>query len=241
VKASIIVCLLSGGIDSTVAAMQACRTGGASIYFLTIFYGQGAEQAERVHAPRVADWMMERYPNAREHFIMEIGGRARVSKDADAIAGSSWSEGFVGWRSPRKGWEKAGYPSTRDEVFTLIAAAGAEARLRDNPDAKSAEVIIATNADDLRNFPDLEASNFTAHLQHILDGKVMPQEGRPVTVSMPLINLTKAEVVALGKKLGAPLELTWSCYFGEPDKPCGECDQCKWRAAAFEDAGAVDV
>ncbi len=172
---------------------------------------------------------------------MEIGGRARVSKDADEGGQTSWSDGFVGWRSPRKGWEKAGYPSTRDEVFTLIAAAGAEARLRDNPGATSAEVMIATNADDLQNFPDLEASNFLCHLQQILDGKVMPQEGRPVRVSMPLIDLTKAEVVALGKEIGAPLELTWSCYFGEPDKPCGECDQCKWRAAAFAEAGIEDL
>jgi 7-cyano-7-deazaguanine synthase len=238
---NIIVCLLSGGIDSTVAATQACRVSDGQVYFLTIFYGQGAEKAERVHAPRVADWFLDRFPNAREHFVMDIGGRSRANKGAGEGSQSSWSQGFVGWRSPRKGWEKAGYPSTRDEVFTLIAAAGAEARLRDNPDATSAEVIIATNADDLQNFPDLEASNFLGHLQQILDGKVMPQEGRPVRISMPLIDLTKAEVVALGKEIGAPLELTWSCYFGEPDKPCGECDQCKWRAAAFEDAGAVDV
>lgn len=234
------VCLLSGGIDSTVAALNACKNMAGPIFLLTIFYGQGAEAAERVHAPKIADWLMERFPNVREHFIMEIGGHARVRRDSDDIEGPSWSEGFVGWRSPRKGWEKAGYPSTRDEVFTLIAAAGAEARLRDNPDATSADVIIATNADDLQHFPDLEASNFTAHLQHILDGKVMPQEGRPVRVSMPLINLTKAEVVALGREIGAPLELTWSCYFGEPDKPCGDCDQCKWREAAFAEAGIDD-
>jgi 7-cyano-7-deazaguanine synthase len=47
-------------------------------------------------------------------------------------------------------------------------------------------------------------------------------------------------VIERGKAVGAPLHLTWSCYFGEPGAPCGSCDQCGWRNAAFRAAGIED-
>ena len=235
---TVTVCLLSGGIDSTVSATIAARDASRSVYLLSIFYGQGAERSERLHTALVADWLMSRYENVREHFILEIGSCARVSKDGPGT--STWSTGFVGWRSPRRGWEMAGYPSTRDETFTLMAAAGVEARLRDDPDATGGEVVLSTNADDIANFPDLDVSNFVIRLQGILDGKHMPSSGKPIKVRLPLATLTKAEVLREGKIAGAPLHLTWSCYFGEPDNPCRSCDQCRWRERAFSDAGLQD-
>jgi 7-cyano-7-deazaguanine synthase len=232
------VCLLSGGIDSTVAATLAAKEVDSHVYLLSIFYGQGAHKAERLHAALVADRLMTNFPNVLEHFTMEIGGSVRKSKDS--CGHETWTEGFVGWRSPSGGWEQSGYPSTRDEVFTLIAAAGAEARLRDTADAVRAEVVLATNNDDLGNFGDLKPSNFLEHLQEILNGKLMPSRGKPIAIKLPLINCSKSAVVALAREIGAPLELTWSCYFGEPGNPCRNCDQCRWRADAFQAVGIED-
>jgi 7-cyano-7-deazaguanine synthase len=232
------ICLLSGGIDSMVASTLAANEVNSLVYLLSIFYGQGAERAERMHATLVADKLMATFPNVLEHFTLEIVGSVR--KSTVSRGPEAWTEGFVGWRSPRAGWEQSGYPSTRDEVFSLIAAAGAEARLRDTPDAVRAEVVLATNRDDLGNFGDLKPSNFLEHLQEILNGKLMPSRGKPIEIKLPLIDFTKSAVVALAREIGAPLELTWSCYFGEPGHPCGNCDQCRWRADAFRSVGIED-
>jgi 7-cyano-7-deazaguanine synthase len=51
--------------------------------------------------------------------------------------------------------------------------------------------------------------------------------------------MSKAEIVRYGMALGAPLELTWSCYAGG-ERPCGVCDSCQLRAAGFAAAGLAD-
>jgi 7-cyano-7-deazaguanine synthase in queuosine biosynthesis len=64
-------------------------------------------------------------------------------------------------------------------------------------------------------------------------------EGRPLEIRTPLIHCAKAEIVRLGVELGAPLELTWSCYRGQA-RPCLSCDACTLRAKGFADAGLAD-
>lgn len=242
----IVVVLLSGGIDSTVAATIKAREADNLVHLLSIFYGQGAEEAERSQSRLVGDWLLSTFDNVVEHFEIFIGGNTRASKSKLRRIGSSMDlrtvslGGFVGWRQPAQGWPLAGYPSTRDEVFALIAAAGAEARLRDFEFAREAEVVLATNKDDIDNFPDIRAENYLLKLNSILAEKLIPQTGRPLKIDLPLIDLTKEQVVRAGKAVGAPLHLTWSCYFGEPESPCGSCDQCRWRSAAFRAAGIED-
>ncbi len=55
----------------------------------------------------------------------------------------------------------------------------------------------------------------------------------------PLIRMRKAEIVTCGLELGAPFDLTWSCYSRE-DRACGVCDSCVLRRRAFREVGAVD-
>ncbi|MFA6548737.1 MAG: 7-cyano-7-deazaguanine synthase, partial [Candidatus Margulisiibacteriota bacterium] len=57
-------------------------------------------------------------------------------------------------------------------------------------------------------------------------------KARGIKVITPLINMTKAQIVKLGHKLGAPLEDTWSCYVGDKE-PCGVCDSCRLRHKGF--------
>jgi 7-cyano-7-deazaguanine synthase len=51
--------------------------------------------------------------------------------------------------------------------------------------------------------------------------------------------MSKAEIIKLAVKLGVPLKLTWSCYYGG-ERPCGKCDSCKLRSKGFEEAGLKD-
>ncbi|MBM4020556.1 MAG: 7-cyano-7-deazaguanine synthase, partial [Planctomycetes bacterium] len=60
-----------------------------------------------------------------------------------------------------------------------------------------------------------------------------------ITVETPLIALRKVDVVRLGLALGAPFELTWSCYQAE-GSPCRNCASCCRREEAFREAGAAD-
>ncbi|MDP9071614.1 MAG: 7-cyano-7-deazaguanine synthase, partial [Actinomycetota bacterium] len=58
-------------------------------------------------------------------------------------------------------------------------------------------------------------------------------------IHTPLVDLTKAAIVRRGVELGAPLELTWSCYRAGP-QPCRRCDACVLRARGFAEAGVED-
>ena len=63
--------------------------------------------------------------------------------------------------------------------------------------------------------------------------------GKKIEIKVPLLNKTKAEIVELGKSLGVPFELTWSCYKGG-EYPCLRCDACRLRARGFKKAGLID-
>ena len=64
-------------------------------------------------------------------------------------------------------------------------------------------------------------------------------EGRPIRIEAPILRMSKAEIVKLGKTLKAPLHLTWSCYQGK-EKACGRCDSCLLRLKGFKEAGHQD-
>ena len=72
-----------------------------------------------------------------------------------------------------------------------------------------------------------------------LGSKLWTEYEVPINIETPIIDLSKAEIVALGMKLGAPLEYTWSCYEGG-EIPCGSCDSCLLRAKGFAEAGVPD-
>lgn len=214
------VVLLSGGLDSCVAATMKAQEPGTQVHLLSIWYGQGGF-AEVVAAERMADKLYDEYSNVVEHTQLFIGGRTRLHRDkgidvrdgnyeklngidkiglrfktsieegslkrtkgyrqvrdlisylteddkakdclAELVLGSLVNmQGFVGWRSPQKGYASYGlpngYPSTRDEAFTLLGVAGVEAKLLEYPKTEYGEVVLSTNRDDLENFPDIELS-----------------------------------------------------------------------------------
>jgi 7-cyano-7-deazaguanine synthase len=215
------VVLLSGGLDSCVCAALAHRQRGEGQNELTtVAFDYG--QRHRVELERAAA-IAARY--RAEHLV--------VSLDASAWGGSALTDPAIEVPEPAT---VVGIPVTyvpaRNLIFLSIAAGVAEARGLD-------QIWIGVNALDYSGYPDCRPE-FVASFQTTASLALKRGvEGNPVIVRMPLVDLTKAAIIRLGMEVGAPLELTWSCYRGGAE-PCGNCDSCHLRAKGFAEAGLAD-
>ena len=149
--------------------------------------------------------------------------------------------------------EKIGYgvPITyvpmRNTIFVSLATAYLESRVlhaieMEEVDASSvtASVYMAPNALDYSGYPDCRPQFYEAMKGALnLGSKLWTEYAVSINVETPIIDLSKAEIVALGIKLRAPLEYTWSCYEGR-ETPCGSCDSCVLRAKGFSEVGVPD-
>ena len=97
------------------------------------------------------------------------------------------------------------------------------------------QIYIGAVEQDSSGYPDCRPAYYEAFNQVI---KLGTKDGR-IEIVTPLIHLRKSGIVRLGLELGAPFDLTWSCYSRE-DSACGVCDSCVLRLRAFEDAGSAD-
>jgi 7-cyano-7-deazaguanine synthase len=211
--------LLSGGLDSTVciALADRAREDGA-LLALSFDYGQ-RHRHEIDHAAGVAGHYRA------EHLIVQLdtsawGGSALTDDSIDIPAGGT--EGGI----------PATYVPARNSIFLAVALGVAEARQLDS-------VWIGVNAIDYSGYPDCRPEFIEAFRAVAATGQKRGVEGNPIQIAAPLIELTKAAIVRLGKELDAPLHLTWSCYRGG-DRPCGTCDACLLRARGFAEAGVDD-
>lgn len=215
------VVLLSGGLDST-TALYAARRDGYEPVCLSIHYGQLHER-ELASAKKIAASLR------LEHWIVPIslpwGGSALTDSQITLPKGRNEKE--------MSGEIPVTYVPARNSIFLSLAASLAE--------TKGAEAIyFGANALDCSGYPDCRPEFIEAFEEMILRGtKAGVQEGRTLRVAAPLLRLSKAEIVCLGRELGVPFELTWSCYEGK-ELPCGECDSCLLRAKGFREAGVED-
>jgi 7-cyano-7-deazaguanine synthase len=97
------------------------------------------------------------------------------------------------------------------------------------------KIVIGAVEQDSSGYPDCRPAYYRAFNQVIRTGT---KEGR-IEIETPLIGMRKSEIVILGLELGAPFDLTWSCYSRE-ERACGVCESCVLRRRAFEAAGARD-
>jgi 7-cyano-7-deazaguanine synthase len=211
------VVILSGGLDSTVCLAEAVATGDGVIV-LSIDYGQRhAVELQRARAI-AAHYGVEHIEQRLD--LSAWGGSALTDASIDVpVAGSD-----------------AGIPITyvpgRNLIFLSLAIALAEARGCEH-------VSIGVNALDYSGYPDCRPEFIASFRQTAALALRTGVEGSPVDVITPLIDMTKAQIVRRGVDLGAPLELTWSCYRGN-DTPCGDCDSCVLRAKGFSESGIAD-
>ena len=214
------VVLLSGGLDSTVCMALAAAEKAGTLLALTFEYGQ-RHRLEVERAGAVA-----------AHYGAE---QLVVALDASAWGGSALTDPGIDVPTSGPG---TGIPVTyvpaRNIIFLAVALGVAEARRAD-------VVHIGVNAVDYSGYPDCRPEFLAAFRQVAAVGQKRGVEGRPVEIRAPLIAMPKADIVRKGAALGAPLELTWSCYQPGPGPtPCGGCDSCRIRAAGFAVAGVPD-
>jgi 7-cyano-7-deazaguanine synthase len=120
------------------------------------------------------------------------------------------------------------YVPFRNAHFLSVAVSWAEV-------LGATKIYIGAVEQDSSGYPDCRPMYYEAFNRVIAAGT---REGK-IEVVTPLISMRKAEIIRFGLEMGAPLDLTWSCYSRE-DRACGVCDSCTLRLRAFQDAGAVD-
>jgi 7-cyano-7-deazaguanine synthase len=213
------VVLLSGGLDSTTTLAQALADG-CEVTALSFSYGQ-RHTKELISAENVC-----RYYDVR-HVVIDIDlssfHSALTQKDIDVPLDRI---GRLEDEIP------VTYVPARNIIFLSVAAGLCESIGADR-------VYIGANAVDYSGYPDCRPDFFKAYYDMLSKGTKAGVEGHPVRIVTPILEASKADIVRLGKKLGAPLQMTWSCYNGG-DKACGHCDSCRLRLKGFEEAGYRD-
>lgn len=215
--------LLSGGLDSAVTLAVAQRDGHECMA-LSFDYGQ----RHRVELDCAAQLAV--VAGVSEHRVIRI--------DAAALAGSALTGTGDVPRGRSESDIGSGIPDTYVPARNLVMLAHATAIAET---AGATLVYIGANAVDYSGYPDcrgvfLESFQRTANL-----ATRMGVEGEGIEVRAPLLDLPKADIIALGLDLGVDFAMTSSCYAPDPDgAPCGTCDSCTIRAAGFAAVQAED-
>lgn len=210
------VVLLSGGMDSSVCATLAVRDFDAAAVHVS--YGQRTQERERqsflaiCQRLKIHDRLM-----VRNDSLGLIGGSA-LTDESIAVPDAE----NVGHTIP------VTYVPFRNAHFLAVAVSWAEV-------LGAEKIYIGAVEPDSSGYPDCRPAYYQAFNEVIKAGT---KEGK-IEIVAPLIAMRKAEIVRLGLELGAPFDLTWSCYSRE-DQACGVCDSCVLRLRAFAAAGAPD-
>jgi 7-cyano-7-deazaguanine synthase len=218
------VCLLSGGLDSATCLAYA-RAEGFSCYALSFDYGQ-RHKIELDAAARVAACL-----GVERHIVTKIS--------LDAFGGSALTADIAVPKERSLDAMSHGIPVTyvpaRNTIFLSFALAWAEV-------IESADIFLGVNALDYSGYPDCRPEFIEAYERMANLATKAGVEGRThVTIHTPLMRLSKAQIVALGRKLGVPFGMTHSCYDPTAEGgPCGQCDACLLRRKGFEEAGIED-
>src|SRR3974390_860415 len=210
------VVLLSGGMDSCVCAALAVRDYDAAAVHVS--YGQRTEARERQSFLGICDRLgIKDRLLVRNEALRAIGGSA-LTDTAIAVPESH----AIGQDIP------VTYVPFRNAHFLSVAVSWAEV-------LGAEKIYIGAVQQASSGYPDCRPEFYAAFNEAVRTGT---KEGK-IRVETPLIALRKAEIVRLGLELGAPFDLTWSCYSRE-DRACGMCDSCVLRMRAFAAAGARD-
>jgi 7-cyano-7-deazaguanine synthase len=215
-----IVVSLSGGMDSAVCAALAVQNFGAdALAALHISYGQRTEAREQTSFLGICERLgIRRRLIVRTPFFRAIGGSALTDNQID-----------VPEAGPEIGAEiPVTYVPFRNAHFLSAAVSWAEV-------LGAERIYIGAVQQDSSGYPDCRPEFYHAFNQAVRAGT---KEGC-IQIETPLIAMRKSQIVTRGLELGAPFDLTWSCY-SRDDLACGSCDSCVLRLRAFAAAGAVD-
>ena len=211
------VVLLSGGLDSA-TCLAIAKSLGFDAHALTVAYGQ-RHLAELAAANRVAK-------------AMGVVDHRLVTVNLDVIGGSALTA-EIDVPKNRDERTMAGsipvtYVPARNTVLLALALGHAEV-------IGAEDIFIGVNAVDYSGYPDCRPEFIQAFEHLAAVATKIGVEGHGPTIHVPLIGLTKPEIIRRGLKLGVDYGITHSCYDPGPGgEPCGACDACLIRIHAFE-------
>lgn len=213
------VVLLSGGLDSaTVLAMA--RAQGFACYALSVDYGQ-RHHAELTAARRVAQML-----GAHEHRVIDI--------DLTGFGGSALTDDSIAVPQQPTAGIPLTYVPARNTIMLSVALAWAEV-------LQAQDIFIGVNAVDYSGYPDCRPAYIEAFERMANLATKAAVEGRPLSIHVPLLHLSKAEIIREGVALGVDYAQTVSCYQAdESGRACGVCDSCRLRSAGFAAADMAD-
>ena len=204
------IVLLSGGLDSTVAA-YAARDEHPLCLAMTFDYGQRAAAKEIEAALCVAADLDVPHRLIKLPWLKRLAPAPVTDPDAD----------------PARATDASVWVPARNAVFISIAAAFAES-------LGCEAIVCGFNAEEGESFPD-NTPEFVSRADAMLE---LATRNAPRVVA-PTLTLTKPEIVELGVDIGAPLQLTWSCY-GDGPEHCFKCPSCRRLGDALQAAGVWD-
>jgi 7-cyano-7-deazaguanine synthase len=212
------ICLVSGGMDSCVTAAIA-QEENDELAFLHVSYGQRTEQRERQAFTALADHydVKLRLVISLEH-LAKIGGSSLTDSSIAVTPADLMSQAIPSSYVPFRNAHLLAAAVSWGEVI------GARA------------IYIGAVAEDSSGYPDCRPEFYDA-FQNVIYAGTKPETN--IRIATPVIALKKSEIVRKGLELGAPLEVTWSCYQAS-ELACGNCDSCALRLRAFREAGVRD-
>jgi 7-cyano-7-deazaguanine synthase len=211
------VVLASGGMDSCVTTAIAAQE--RQLAMLHVSYGQRTEKREMKAFNDIADFYQanRRMTTSIAH-LAQIGGSSLTDAQIDVSRADLESKEIP-----------TSYVPFRNAHLLSIATSWAEV-------IGANRIYIGAVAEDSSGYPDCRPEFYEA-FQRAIDIGTKPETR--IEIITPVIHMRKSQIAKLGVELGAPLELSWSCYKRE-DVPCGECDSCALRARGFREAGLGD-
>lgn len=214
-------CLLSGGLDSTVALAIAIRDHNKNCEAISVNYGQrhlkeldAAVAVSREYGIKHTILPITDMPAS---MLTDPGSRIPNSSYADLPPGVSPT--YVPFRNGQ-----------------LLAKIAARASVHSADNGEDCVIYAGMHAEDAERdaYPDC-----TMHFLGAMAAAIYIGTYHKVRLNVPLVSMYKKDIVATGNYLRAPLYLTWSCYAGG-EKHCGICPTCRARWMAFIDSGLND-
>jgi len=216
------ICLISGGLDSSVTTYIA-KKEGYEIFALTFLYGQ-KHKKEIESAKKIAKSV-----GSSKHILFNL--------DLKKFKGSSLTDDKL---KPEKNHRldeignkiPSTYVPARNTIFLSISLAYAE-----SIDANA--IFIGVTSTDYSGYPDCRPEYIESFQKMANIATKKSIEGKKIKINAPLLYLNKSDIIIKGYKLKVPFINTWSCYLGK-DKACGKCDSCLLRLKGFKEAKIKD-
>jgi len=213
------IVLVSGGMDSLVTAAVAMRDND-ECYFLHVNYGQLTEDKELECFSQIcAHYQPAGFKTASIAYLADIGGSSLTDKNLQVLDHEESEAAIV----PNT------YVPFRNAHLMAIATSWAEV-------IGANRLYIGAVEEDSSGYPDCREAFYQSLEQSINLGT---KDDTQIEIITPIIHLSKASIVKLGKELNAPFAYSWSCYRSN-EIACGSCDSCYLRLKAFREAGCED-